>query len=155
MISIMECNGIPYEIIEHNWNIKVSTKDFAHYLNNLIETLRKNEVINLTIYSMHSREEPIEDHAGTVYKDLKEFKVLYNNDNEIDDILIRFKDGTISLKSILNDVPKNFFFFESDDLENFSMWGSSSNNYEAVFLLLFLPNSIRRIRFNKEVLHDE
>lgn len=148
----MECNGIPYEIIESGWNVKVLAKDFANYLNKLIKSLKKNEVINLTIFS---NEEPIKEQAGTVYKDLKELKLIYDDDNKITDILITFKDGIISLKSIFKEVPRRFFFFNLYDLKYFSSWDSLFTEYEAVYLMLFFLNSVRRIRFTKEVLSDE
>ena len=152
MIIFMECNGIYYEEIPQYWNIKVPTLEFTIHLNRLLKSLTKDQVVNLTVFSM---EEPVEQQAGIVYRDLKEVKDIYNTENELDDILITFKDGIISLKSILKDVPKHFVFYNLESLEDFSIWDSSSCGYEAVFLTLFLPNSIRRIRFTKEVLSDE
>lgn len=147
----MECNGIYYEEIPHYWNIKVPTLEFSIHLNRLLKSLTKDQVVNLTVFSM---EEPIEQQAGTVYRDLKGFKDLYNTENELDDILITFKDGTISLKSILKDVPKHFIFYDLESLADFSMWDSSSCGYEAVYLTLILKDSIRRIRISKEVISD-
>ena len=148
----MECNGIYYEEIPQYWNIRVPTLEFTVHLNRLLKSLTKDQVVNLTVFSL---EEPIEQQAGIVYKDLREFKELYNTENELDDILITFKDGTISLKSILKDVPKYFIFYDLDSLEDFSIWDSSSYGYEAVFLTLFLKDQIRRIRISKEVISDD
>lgn len=147
----MECNGIYYEEIPQYWNIKVPTLEFCIHLNRLLKSLTKDQVVNLTVFST---EEPVEQQAGTVYKDLREVKDLYNTENELDDILITFKDGTISLKSILKDVPKHFIFYDLESLADFSAWGFSSHEYEAVYLTLFLKDSIRRIRISREVISD-
>lgn len=141
----MECNGIFYTIRKETWNIQVPVFEFALHLNNLLKSLRKDEQIDLIKLYL---QEPIKERAGVVYKDLKEVKLFYDTNNQLNDILIVNKDGTISFKSIFDDIPEVFIFYDVESLERFSLMESSSE-YEAIDIM-FTTKCVNRISIVKK-----
>lgn len=147
----MEHCDIFYTVSEHKWDIKVPIFEFSVHLNRILKNLKKNEQVNLIVFSL---EEPIKERCGTVYKDITNVKLFYNQapDIYVSDMLIYFKDGSISLKSILGKLPSELVFYDLNSLEDFSRM-KTEHKYSSVDITI-VTDVLRRICIQKEVTDD-
>lgn len=146
----MECNGIFYTKKKVAWNIIVPSLEFTLHFNRLLQSLASNEQVKITVFDPM---EPIEDRAGTVYKNVSSIREIAGRDPEVYDIEFDHKKGTFSFRLVFKDVPKEFIFYDLDSLEEFSLMESSSE-YTSIDLYFF-AGILRRINITKEVIPNE
>lgn len=146
------CNNIEYDVEEHKWSIFVDTFELVHHLRQLIKTLYDYEVVNFTVFASTDPDNQDDKHKRE-YKDVKDISIT--EDDSHFDILITHKDGVFSFKQEFPQVPTRFFFYDRDALYDFSEMITSTDEYEAVYMLFRSYMNMHRIRFTKEMRSDE
>lgn len=147
------CNNIEYDVEEHKWSIFVDTFELVHHLKQLIKTLYDYEVVNFTVFAST---DPDKEDKRVDYKDVKDISIKGDEDDDDFDIVITHKDGVFSFKQEFPQVPTRFFFYDRDSLYDFSEMITSTEEYEAVYMLFrSYIGGMHRIRFTKEMRSDE